>query len=58
MPSWRTASTMTGMWRRFLGWFYGWRETLIIKYRHPELYRQMLEPVEFPGDFGEVRPPE
>jgi hypothetical protein len=45
------------MWHRFRGWFYGWRETLIIKYRHPDLYRYLTGPFDL-DDFGEVGPPE
>jgi hypothetical protein len=46
------------MFRKLYGWLYGWKETLAIEYREPDLYRELTRPVSFPGDFGEVRPPE
>ena len=40
---------------RIQAWFAGWYETLRIKYREPELYRYLQEPID-PDDFEEVHP--
>jgi hypothetical protein len=45
------------MLRSARGWLAGWKETLIIRFRHPDLYRQLCEPLDM-NDFGEVGPPE
>lgn len=41
---------------RFIIWVQAWYGTLYIKFRQPELYRALTEPID-PGDFGEVGPP-
>lgn len=38
-------------------WFQSWYETLYIKYRQPDLYRELTKPLDT-SDFGEVGPPE
>jgi hypothetical protein len=40
---------------RIRAWFCGWYLTLQIKYREPELYRFLQEPID-PEDFEEVFP--
>lgn len=44
------------MLRNIYGWLAGWHATLVIKYRHPGLYRQLCEPLDG-ADYGEVEPP-
>lgn len=44
--------------RNALAWARGWRDTLVYRHKHPAEYRQLLEPVYFPDDFGEVSPPQ
>ena len=45
------------MFGRIQAWFTGWYLTLRIKYREPELYRYLQEPIEA-DDMEEVEPPE
>jgi hypothetical protein len=45
------------MMTRSIAWLDSWRETLTIKYRYPELYRHLTEPLD-PADFMEVGPPQ
>lgn len=42
--------------RRCIIWLQAWYETLYIKFRQPELYRALTEPIDL-ADFGEVGPP-
>ena len=44
------------MLKRAYDWFRGWYATLAIKYRNPELYRELTKPLNG-TDFGEVKPP-
>jgi hypothetical protein len=43
--------------RKTLAWLDGWRLTLYIKYFQPELYRQLLEPINM-DEYVEVFRPE
>jgi hypothetical protein len=45
------------MFRNIRAWFAGWYLTLHIKYREPELFRILTEPLDL-DDFEEVEPPE
>ena len=42
--------------RRLIAWLLSWTETLTIKYRYPELYAYLTQPVD-PEDFVGVGPP-
>jgi hypothetical protein len=48
-------ATGGNMFDRIRAWFCGWYLTLQIKYREPELYRYLQEPID-PEDFEEVTP--
>lgn len=44
--------------RRFIAWVQGWTATLDIRFRNPELYRELTQGQPFvPEDFVEVHDP-